>query len=128
MCVGANRFEDLECWKLANALKLEVYAFIDRPDVQRHFKFCEQIRESASSGTANIAEGFGRFRPLEFARFLEFAKGSLAETSDRLLDAGDRKYLDAQETKRLRDLAEEAIKATTGLISYLRGPGRSGPR
>jgi four helix bundle protein len=126
--MGAHRFEDLECWKLANALKLEVYAVIDRPEVRRDFSFCEQIRESASSGPANIAEGFGRFRPLDFARFLEFAKGSLSETSNHLLDARDRRHLSAEEAARLRELADEAARATTGLIAYLRGPGKRGPR
>jgi four helix bundle protein len=30
-------------------------------------KFCNQIRDAASSATRNISEGFGRFHPGEFS-------------------------------------------------------------
>lgn len=125
--MGARRFEDLECWQLAHALKLEVYEILERDRVKRDFKFCDQIRDSAASATSNIAEGFGRFRPTEFARFLEIAKGSLSETQDRLIDARARQYVSKEEFPALYQLSDQAIGATTRLINYLRGRGKGGP-
>jgi four helix bundle protein len=96
-----RRYQDLECWRLANQVKREVYAVIARPEVVRDFKFCDQIRESARSAPRNIAEGFGRFRPAENARFCEFAKGSLLETDNHMLDALDQQYVTKDEWKNL---------------------------
>ena len=30
---GVHRFEDFDCWKLSNELKLAIYALIERPHV-----------------------------------------------------------------------------------------------
>jgi four helix bundle protein len=57
--------------------KFEVFAFTATAPASRDFKYCDQIRSSSSSAPANIAQGFGRFRPREFARFLEIARASL---------------------------------------------------
>jgi four helix bundle protein len=85
----AHRYPDLECWQLANELKRRVYAFIAIEPAVRDFEYCDQIRDSARSAPSNIAEGFGRFRPLEFARFLEIARASLLETHNHLGDGYD---------------------------------------
>ena len=120
----ARRYDELECWQLADSLKHEVYEFTGRPLVKRDYKFCDQIRESARSAPSNIAEGFARFRPADFARFLEFARASLAETDNHLRDARALKYLNDDELKRIRLLAKRAAGARTKLLLYLRGRGK----
>jgi four helix bundle protein len=89
---GARRYEDLEVWQLADELKREVYALVRTGPAARDFKFRDQIRDSSASSTKNIAEGFGRFHPGEFARFMEFAVASAMETKDSLKDGLDRGY------------------------------------
>jgi four helix bundle protein len=81
---------DLVCWQLANELKLEVIAFTESGPASRDFKYRDQIRDSAAAAERDIAEGFGRFRPREFARFLEYARASLMETQSSLIDGRDR--------------------------------------
>jgi four helix bundle protein len=120
-----RRYQDLQCWRLAVQVKREVYAIVDRPDVARDFKFCDQIRDSARSGPSNISEGFGRFRPAENARFCEYAKGSLLETDNHMLDALDCRYVTRDEWERISKLIDRAIGATTKYIAYLKGPGRN---
>jgi len=69
--VIARRYPDLECWQLANELKLRVYAFTAIEPAAWDRKYCAQIRDAARSAPRNIAEGFGRFWPREFAQFLD---------------------------------------------------------
>ena len=118
--MSVRRFEDLLCWQLSDELKKRVYAVTDRRAARSDFKFCQQIRASARSAPANIAEGFARFRPRDFARFLEIARGSLTETRAHLLDAVDLRYITQEEYQEVSHLAGRAGKAITSLILYLK--------
>jgi four helix bundle protein len=118
--MGARHFAELRCWQLANELKREVYAFTAIEPARRDRDFCDDIRASARSAPANIAEGFGRHTHPEFARFLSIAHASLVETENHLGDALDCKYLSPSEWQRLTNLAKEAQRATAGLRTYLR--------
>ena len=114
--MGVRDFRELVAWQLSYELKCEVFAFTAKAPASRDFKYCDQIRASSSSAPANIAEGFGRFRPREFARFLEIARASLVETRNHLIDGRDRGYLDAPLYSRLCNLARAAVKTTTNLM------------
>src|SRR3954452_3299381 len=114
--MGVRDFRDLVCWQLSHALKLEVYAFTATGPAFRDFKYRDQIRDSASGAPRCIAEGFGRFRPREFARFLEFARASLMETQNSLIDGRDSKYVADPLFSRLMNLTAAALRATTGLL------------
>lgn len=109
-------FRDLVAWQLSETLKCEVLAFTADGPAARDFRFRDDIRASSASAPANIAEGFGRFRPRPFAQFLGYAKASLVETQNHLVDARDRKYIDAKLFSRLLNLAEAAERATTNLL------------
>lgn len=115
----ARRYRDLVCWQLSNELKRRVYAFTAKAPASKDFDFCKQIRGSARGAPRTIAEGFGRFRPADFARYLEFARASLIETQNHLDDALDLKYLTADELGDLWNLADRALGATTKLHQYL---------
>jgi four helix bundle protein len=113
---GVRDFRDLVAWQLADELRHEVLAFTSTGPAARDFRFRDDIRASAASAPANIAEGFGRFRPLQFAHFLGIAKGSLEETQDHLLDAKDRNYIELRLFSRLWNLARAAERVTTNLL------------
>jgi four helix bundle protein len=117
---GVSKYEELVAWRLADELKRKVYALTATGQAARDFKFRDQIRDSSASATRNIAEGFGRFHPVEFARFLDFARGSLTETHNSLRDGRDRGYFTSADCDRLSLLAGRAAKATTRLMLYLR--------
>jgi four helix bundle protein len=117
---GVRRFEELDCWKLANELKLEVYELLERPHVKTDREFCDDIRDAARSAPANIAEGFGRRTDAEFARFLDIARGSLNECRNHIGDARDCNYISEDEWSALDVLASRAVGAVAGLQRYLR--------
>lgn len=87
--------------------------------VRRDFRFATQLEDAASSVARNIAEGFGRVRPKEFARFLLIARGSLFELSDLLADGAGRGYWSEAETSTLRALCKRTTGAVNGLVRYL---------
>ena len=123
---GVTRYEDLHCWRLSHELQQAIFALTETGAVTRDLRFCEQIRESARSATRNIAEGFGRFEPMEFRRFLRIARGSLAETHNHLREGRERGYLSESQHDSLSTLALRATRATTRLMIYLNGC-KSGP-
>ena len=115
----ARHYRELVCWQLSNELKRRVYAFIANPPASKDFEFSKQIWGSARGAPRTISEGFGRFRPPEFARYLEFARASLIETQNHLDDALDSDYITTDLHHELFKLADRAIGATTKLQQYL---------
>jgi four helix bundle protein len=114
--MAVRDFRDLVAWQLAETLKCEVLSFTESGPASRDFRSCDDIRASSASAPANIAEGFGRFKPRQFAQFLGFAKASLQETQNHLIDARDRRYIERALLSRLWNLAKAAERATTNLL------------
>jgi four helix bundle protein len=116
----ATRFQDLEAWQLANEVKREVFALTETGAAAGDFRFRDQLRGSAASAPRNIAEGFGRFRPKDFARGCEIASGELHETESSLLDGLDRRYFAEADVRRVVALTPRARMVNTRLMLYLR--------
>jgi four helix bundle protein len=121
-----DHFKDLTVWQLADELRHEILAFTDTGPASRDFKYRDQIRDAIASACRNTSEGFDRFRPAEFARFLEFAKGSLGEVQDCLIDGHDRKYMDGERFEKMWLLSKRAIGSNTRLHAYLKDCAASG--
>jgi four helix bundle protein len=117
---GARSHEELIVWRLAYELKLGVYELIRSGPVTGDRDLVKHLRGASSSAPRLIAEGYGRYFPREFSRYLRNANGELKEISDALRDAVDRGYLVQDQIVPLRRLARRASKAATELIKYLR--------
>lgn len=117
---GARRFEDLIAWQLSEQAKEMVFRLTSKGPVVRDLEFCEEIRQSARSVPANIAEGFGWYEPRPNARHVSIAKASLDETRNHTLDGFKRNYFDRAERDELLNLLKRARVATTRLLRYLR--------
>ncbi len=66
---GKRGFEDLECFKLALDVIVNAHAFAKTLPPEEKFDMAPQIRASAKSITANIAEGYGRYHYLDSLKF-----------------------------------------------------------
>jgi len=119
---GVKRFQDLDCWKLARMVRREVVRLTARPPVSRDFKFVNQIRDAARGGTRNIAEGYSRFVPSEILLFLGYAKASLDETADELLDGLESGYWSRAEYDSVRSYLRRTQGAIRGWWRYLESP------
>ena len=84
------------------------------------FGLTSQIRRSAASIAANIAEGHARKSPADFARFLRISYGSAAEIETQLIIANNLHYLtDSQLQESLLKITE-LQKMLNALISKQR--------
>jgi hypothetical protein len=67
MSVSAKTYEELRAWQSVRAFKVGVYALTEQKPLSSDFKLCDQLRDAAASAQSHIAEGFGRFDPLDNA-------------------------------------------------------------
>ena len=116
---AAQRFEELECWKLARELANSVYALTRQERMSRDYGFVDQIRRASVSVMNNIAEGHERGSNKDFVKFLYIARGSAGEVRNMLYVGCDQGYLDQSTLDQMKDLSERTSKATYGLIRYL---------
>ena len=117
---SARSLEELIVWQLADRLKVRVYELIAQGPITRDRDLADQLRRSASSAPRLIAEGFGRYLPGDFSRYLRSANGELNEILDCLKDGVDRGCFTTDEIVPLQRLAKRTSKAATRLIAYLR--------
>jgi four helix bundle protein len=80
----------------------------------------QQIRDSSDSAHRNVAEGFGRYNPTEFARFLDVARGSADETRALLQTARDQRFIADDRFAALDALAIRGLQAMARFQRYLR--------
>lgn len=114
--------EEIRAWRLARQFKLALYDLVAREPLSRDVDLRDQLRSAAASAESNISEGFGRFDPMDFARFLKIARGSLMECRSRLIDAADRGHITEDRRREHQSLADEALKEIGGLLDYLQSP------
>jgi len=76
---------DLRVWQGAMALAESCYQLTRRFPKEELFGLTSQIRRSAASVPANIAEGHGRENTQSFVQYLRIAQGSLKELETHLL-------------------------------------------
>ena len=115
----AKDFTELIAWQRADDLERFVQEIIKRPSLSRDSDYCEQAASAASSAPRNIAEGFGRFAPVQFANFLRIAIGSELETKNLILKAWQRGAITDEEHWAGVVLCKRAIAAAVGLRRYL---------
>lgn len=84
-----QNFQNLEIWQKAHRLSVSVYKLTSTFPNEEKFALTSQLKRSASSIAANIAEGCGRKTQNDFANFLHIALGSANETSYFLLLANE---------------------------------------
>lgn len=112
----ALNFEDLIVWQNAHKLVLEIYRISSKFPARESYSLTDQLRRSALSISANIAEAHGRFHYLDKIKFLFNARGSLEETRNHLIVCKDLGYITEEEF----DILNSAYKGLTiGLNKFI---------
>jgi four helix bundle protein len=113
-------FRDLKVWRKAHQLTLAVYGLTAAFPKNELYGLTSQIRRSAASIPANIAEGCGRNGDAEFARFLQIAMGSASEVEYHLLLARDLALINATQYEDVSNNVTEVKRMLASFIQRLR--------
>jgi four helix bundle protein len=122
-----RRFEDIIAWQLGVQLRDRIF---DLTGACKRIDddFREQIRDSASSVPRNIAEGFAKFNPGDFGRFVAIARGSLGETQNHLRHGLRERFWTSEQFDEMWRVSCRAVRATARLHAYLRAQSSRGSR
>ena len=112
-------FENLKIWQLARNFRKEIYKVSKDFPKREDYCLSSQVRSSAISITANIAEGYGRYHFQEAIQFCRVARGSLNETLDHLYTAFDEDYIIKEIFDDLYNKGREVERVLNGYITYL---------
>jgi four helix bundle protein len=114
-------FTSLDAWKKARLIKLFFYSeVVPLLPVEEKFNLNLQIRKASISGTANIAEGYGRYHYQEGLQFYRISRGSIYELKDHLISCHDLDYISEEIFNRGIHLIEDAKMILNGYIKYVK--------
>jgi four helix bundle protein len=119
-----QNFRELQVWQRAHRARLLVYRLTSAFPRAEMFGLTSQIRRSAASVGANIAEGCGRGSDADMRRCLQIALGSACETLDHAILARDLEFLDDDGFARLDAEIEHVRRMLIRLIERLGASGR----
>jgi four helix bundle protein len=119
---------DLAVWKKGMDLAVECHHLAEKFPKNEKDGLSIQLRRSAVSVPANIAEGLGRRSSREFVRFINIAYGSLAEVQTHLHLAHRLGFCDITAISGAIARSEEIGKMLNGLRrSLINKPSQSRP-
>ena len=101
----ADSFEDLVVWQRGCRVAVRVFKMVRN---MKNYGLKDQIERSAISISSNIAEGSER-PPQDFAKFIGYLLGSVAELKTQLYIADEAALIDTKDrTETTRELSEIA--------------------
>lgn len=103
------KYKNLIVWQKANELALKVYKITEDFPKKETFGIISQLRRAALSVPVNIVEGYGRRTKAELSRFIDMARGSLAET-EYLLEFSEQIGYINTDVSEVKSLVEEVGK------------------
>jgi precorrin-2/cobalt-factor-2 C20-methyltransferase len=112
----AFRYESLKVWPISLEYVDACFIIADSLPQRAQFSIGEQLRRSATSVVANIAEGSAKSSHRSERNFYDIARGSLAETVALLALCHRRRYLDDDRHQRLYNRANVISSMLQGLI------------
>jgi four helix bundle protein len=126
-----RRYEDLIAWQLSVELCDVVFDITEAGGASDDEEFRSQIRAAAQKAPALIAEGFIRYTPGEFVRYLRMARGELGEIQNHLRFARRHGYCEPEHLERAWSIARRAMITTSRLLKSklsLLKPGSKGTK
>ena len=110
-----QRFTQLKVWQRSHDFTLSIYRETAPFPKHEAFGVTSQLRRVAVSVPTNIAEGSKRRTSKEYARIINIAEGSAAETEYLLLLSRELGYLKSERADELIDEVRETASMLSGL-------------
>jgi four helix bundle protein len=115
-----QNYKELKVWGKSHLFTLKVYEATKLFPKEEIYSLTNQLRRSASSIPANIAEGCGKNSNPEFAHYLNIALGSANESEYHLILSKDLQYLKQDLFEILFNLINEVKGMLISLINKVR--------
>lgn len=112
-------FKDLEIWKEALRLVVEIYKVTKSFPKTERYSLTDQLRKSSNSTLALIAESQGRYHFADKIRVPYQARGEAYETRSHLSVACKLRYIDKRVYKKLDEDYKVLSKRISSYIKYL---------
>ncbi|WP_295418311.1 four helix bundle protein [Sulfurovum sp.] len=114
--------EKLDVWKRTCRLSVDLYSHFND---SREFGFKDQITRSSLSVGSNIAEGLEKDSLAENLRYLEIAKGSVAELITQLYIGMEAGFIGKEQGFVWIKESNEVLKMIKGYKNYLQKRGQN---
>ncbi|HTE10974.1 MAG TPA: four helix bundle protein [Chitinophagaceae bacterium] len=115
-----QNYKDLKVWEKAHLFTIKVYESTRGFPKEEVYGLTNQLRRSAFSIPANIAEGCGKNTKNDFANFLNIALGSANESEYFLTLSRDLQYLKEDVYNVLFNCINEVKAMLIALINKVR--------
>ncbi|HKI26794.1 MAG TPA: four helix bundle protein [Candidatus Sulfotelmatobacter sp.] len=113
----AQSYRQLVAWQKAMEFVREIYRVTRAFPGDEIYGLTSQLRRAAVSVPSNIAEGQARYSRREFYRFLQIARGSVAEIETQIEIATSLDYLTPASARSLLCKTAELGRILNGLIA-----------
>jgi len=114
------RFQNLDIWKKAVEIGMELFDIADELDRKHLYRFAEQLRASALSMSNNIAEGSGSTSRKEFNQFLNVARRSTFENANMTIIYQMRQLISGEQKEHLLEELDRLCRMISGFARSLR--------
>ena len=112
-------FEDMPVWKLAMDIAKQIFDITVSLPRSEDYGLTSQIRRSAVSISANLAEGFGRETEPDKKKFYIISRGSAFETKSHLIYGNSVNYFTNEQVKSITVQIDNLIHELNKLIKSL---------
>jgi len=117
-----GNFRKLLVWQKSKELAVKIYKLVKTQTLSKDYGLCDQIRRSAISIPANIAEGEELDTDKQSIRHFYIARGSAAELQTLILIAKEVGYV---ESEIMENIVNECRLISVMLLKIIKARGRS---
>ena len=114
------RFENLNIWKKAIEIGMELFDIADDLEKKRLYRFAEQLRGAGLSMSNNIAEGSGSNSKKEFIQFLNIARRSTFENANMMILYQRKDLISVKVKDKILLELDELCRMISGFIKTLK--------
>ncbi len=115
-----NSYKELIVWQKAIELVKLIYMITEKFPKSELYGLTNQMRRCAISIPSNIAEGYARKSPREYAQFYSIAFGSARELETQLIIAKELQFLDETDFSPANHLLNEVLRMLNTMTKRLR--------
>jgi four helix bundle protein len=115
-----KNFREMPIWQSSMNIAEKIHDLTDKLPRKEDYGFTSQIRRSALSISANIAEAFGRYHTYNKINFYYVSRGSLTETQSHLEYAKRVGYIKKDDVEELDAFLSEIYNNINKIILRLK--------